>query len=80
VQRKEFDQQVKDEWQKHEIVNHAQQWNRKVEGLECVQRKNESRRPQPYRPVRMPERKPQQPQISRAQTPKSKQANHFEFP
>jgi hypothetical protein len=30
--------------------------------------------------VWMPEREPQQPQIPRAQAPKSKQANHFEFP
>jgi hypothetical protein len=71
IQWDQHDQEVKNQGKKNEIVNRAQQRNGKVQRIQRVQDQDSRRRPQPYRPVRVPEREPQQAQILSSEPPKS---------
>src|ERR1700693_3719430 len=70
------DQQMQDQRQQDEIIDDAEERDRKVEGLERVQDQHYGRRPQPHGPVSMPQREPEQPQVASGHAPESKQPQH----
>ena len=54
------------------VINQAERRNREVQRLERIQCQHNSRRPEPDRPLGMPQSEPQNPQIRTCQSPKSK--------